>query len=72
MVTAQSVQVPIFRLKTCISLFEIHTNSTCSTKLKVEHVVGLRPNDVCEFKQAGFLEGEAIGTSLPTATGRGH
>ena len=27
--------------------------------------VGPRPNVACEFKRAGFLEGEAIGISLP-------
>ena len=31
----------------------------------VEKGVGLWPTVACEFKRAGFLEGEAIGTSLP-------
>jgi type IV secretory pathway protease TraF len=31
----------------------------------IEHVVGLQPHVACEFKRAGFLEGKAIGISLP-------
>jgi hypothetical protein len=31
----------------------------------VEHVVSLWLNVACEFKRAGFLEGKAIGTTLP-------
>jgi hypothetical protein len=55
-ILAQSAQIPIVRLKTWFSLFEIHTDSTHSTKEMVEWVVGLQPNVACEFKRAGFLE----------------
>ncbi|MEQ9107913.1 MAG: hypothetical protein RLO04_10645 [Limnobacter sp.] len=44
------------------SLFEIHADSTGSTKPKVEPVVGLQPTVAREFKRAGFLKGEAIET----------
>ena len=55
----------MFRLKTCFSLFEVHTDSIRSTKLKVDRIVSLWLNMACEFKRAGFLEGEAIETPLP-------
>jgi hypothetical protein len=63
----QSARIPIVRLKTCISLFEVHTDSSFSTKLMVEKDVDPWSSVACEFKRAGFLEGEAIGTSLPIA-----
>jgi len=31
----------------------------------VDRIVSLWLNVACEFKRAGFLEGQAIGTSLP-------
>jgi hypothetical protein len=65
LLTAQSARIPIFCLKTCPSLFEIHTDSIRSTKLKVDRIASLWLNVACEFKRAGFLEGKAIGTSLP-------
>jgi hypothetical protein len=49
-------EVPVPRLKTCQSLFEIHIDSTDSTKQMVESVVGFQPNVAYEFKRAGFLE----------------
>ena len=62
---ARSARIPIARLKTCLSLFEIPTGSIRSTKQMVDRIVSFRLNAACEFKRAGFLEGEAIGTSLP-------
>jgi hypothetical protein len=35
-------------------------------KVMAKPDVGLRPNVACEFKRAGFPDGETIGTSLPT------
>jgi len=62
---AHSARIPIACQKTCISLFDIHTDSIRSTKQKVDRIVSLRLNVACEFKRAGFLEGKAIGTTLP-------
>ena len=53
---AWSARIPIFRLKTCLPLFEIHTDSTGLAKMTAKPVAGLRPNVACEFKRAGFLE----------------
>jgi hypothetical protein len=61
----QSSRVPTRHQKTCISLFEIHTDSIRSTKLKVDRIVSPWLNVACEFKRASFLEGDAIGISLP-------
>jgi hypothetical protein len=37
----------------------------------VDRIASLRLNAACELKRAGFLEGEAIGTSLPIALRNG-
>ncbi len=60
----ESARVPIPRLKTCISLFEVRTDSPSLAKVTTKLGAGLWPTVACEFKRAGFLEGEAIGTSL--------
>ncbi|MBU0782704.1 MAG: hypothetical protein KJ798_10175 [Gammaproteobacteria bacterium] len=49
--------MPSFRLKACISLFDIHTDSPIQAKKMAGIGVGLQPNMACELKRAGFLEG---------------
>jgi len=61
---AQSARIPIACQKTCISLFEITLTHQAWQKRWPSLGVSLRLNVVCEFKRAGFLEGEAVGTTL--------
>jgi len=63
---ALSARISITPPENLFSLFDIHTDSIRSTKLKVDRIVSLWLNMACEFKRAGFLEGEAIETPLPT------
>jgi hypothetical protein len=53
---AHSARIPIVRLKTCLSLFEIHPDSPPSAKGKAEGGVDRWSNVAGEFKRAGFLE----------------